>query len=547
MLTTLRKYGLLMAAMSILPGCGGSSSGSQVSPQTYTVGSTVSGLAGTGLVLELNGGNDLPVSASGSATFSSALAVGAAYSVTVKTQPSSPSQACTIANGTGTLGNSNVTNITVACTTTTHSVGGTITGFTGSGLVLEDNAGDDLAVSPGASTFTFATAVASGSAYAVTVKSQPTAPAQTCTVTGGTGTVGGAAVTSAALTCIVKAGRFVYVANNGDTTISAFAIDPTTGALTAISGSPFRAGTYPFGIKVNSSATFLYVANSGSNSISVYSIDQTTGALTAIAGSPFAADPSPEHLVFDRTGSFLYVTSAGGIDGFKVDSATGALTPLTGSPFSVGASRFPREIGVLSSAAAQFLYVNDIDGAGVISMSAFPINSGTGVLAEVSGSPFSVPYHSPALQPLATDASGPFVFAGNDAGITAYAVTASTGVPTLISTATGVLAPAAMLVDPAGKFLYVVDENSSGGSGYVRVFNVGSGGALTATSGSPYATGDGFPASIAIDPSGKFAYVGNDSSANLSAYTVDPATGALTPVAGAPFATGANPDAIAID
>jgi N-acetylneuraminic acid mutarotase len=69
---------------------------------------------------------------------------------------------------------------------TTYSVGGTITGLTADGLVLENNGGDDLTVDANATSFVFATKVSAGSPYAVTVHTRPTGEA--CTVTAGSGT-----------------------------------------------------------------------------------------------------------------------------------------------------------------------------------------------------------------------------------------------------------------------------------------------------------------------------------------------------------------------
>ena len=79
---------MLVMPLPIVVGCGGSAGGGTTPPPptTYTIGGTVSGLTGTGLVLQDNGGNNLSVSASGSFTFSTAVASGAAYSVTVFTQ-----------------------------------------------------------------------------------------------------------------------------------------------------------------------------------------------------------------------------------------------------------------------------------------------------------------------------------------------------------------------------------------------------------------------------------------------------------------------------
>src|ERR1700761_8372412 len=81
----------------------------------------------------------------------------------------------------------------------TFTISGTVTGLNGTGLVLADNGGDNLAVTANGS-FTFATAVARGGTYAVTVATQPSNPAQTCTVANGSGTVVGN-VASVQVTC----------------------------------------------------------------------------------------------------------------------------------------------------------------------------------------------------------------------------------------------------------------------------------------------------------------------------------------------------------
>ncbi len=142
---------------------------------TYTIGGTVSGLAGSGLVLQDNGGNNLAVTANGSFTFSTPIATGSAYAVTVLTQPTGPAQTCVVSSGSGTVASANVTNVAVACTTATYTIGGTVSGLAGSGLVLQDNGGNNLAVTANGS-FTFSTPVATGSAYAVTVLTQPNRP-----------------------------------------------------------------------------------------------------------------------------------------------------------------------------------------------------------------------------------------------------------------------------------------------------------------------------------------------------------------------------------
>lgn len=81
----------------------------------FTVGGMVTGLSGSGLLLKNNGSDDAAISASGPFAFASGFQNGAAYSVTVATQPSAPAQDCIITNGSGTVRGANVTNVSVAC------------------------------------------------------------------------------------------------------------------------------------------------------------------------------------------------------------------------------------------------------------------------------------------------------------------------------------------------------------------------------------------------------------------------------------------------
>jgi Lactonase, 7-bladed beta-propeller len=92
--------------------------------------------------------------------------------------------------------------------------------------------------------------------------------------------------------------QFVYVANFNSNNVSGYTIDPSTGALTAIVGSPFPAGVPPHSVAVDPSGKFAYVANEGGN-VSGYTIDPRTGALTAIAGSPFPAGSDPFSVVVE--------------------------------------------------------------------------------------------------------------------------------------------------------------------------------------------------------------------------------------------------------
>lgn len=168
------------------------------SANAYTVGGALSGLAGT-VVLQNNGGDALTLNADGAFTFIVPVASGATYDVTVLTQPAA--QTCTVSNGSGTMGAANVINVTVVCAVDSYTVGGIVSGLAGT-VVLQNNGGDNAALnSDGA--FTFATPVANGGAYNVTVLNQPAA--QVCTVGNGSGTLAGADVANVTVSCAASA------------------------------------------------------------------------------------------------------------------------------------------------------------------------------------------------------------------------------------------------------------------------------------------------------------------------------------------------------
>ncbi|MGH3264201.1 MAG: DUF3443 family protein, partial [Trebonia sp.] len=169
----------------------------------------------------LTNGSDTvsPAASATSFTFPTAVATGTAYNVVVKTQPTG--ETCSVANAGGTVASSNVTNVTVSCSAlVTFTIGGSITGLTASGLVLLDNNGDALNAQAYGSTFTFATALVSGAAYAVTVQTPPAG--ETCQVTKGSGTVS-ANVTTVAVACSTGF-------SGGGTNVATVVVGPGPGA-----------------------------------------------------------------------------------------------------------------------------------------------------------------------------------------------------------------------------------------------------------------------------------------------------------------------------
>lgn len=136
-------------------------------------------------------------------------------------------------------------------------------------------------------------------------------------------------------------GKFAYHGNWISDSVSAFTIDAATGALAPVAGSPFATGAVgssAWSVTVHPVGKFAYVVNRSADSVTGYVINPTTGGLTVIAGSPFATGPDPRRIAFDPMGKFAYVANAGAdhISAYAVDTTTGALTVLAGSPFAAG-------------------------------------------------------------------------------------------------------------------------------------------------------------------------------------------------------------------
>ncbi len=162
---------------------------------------------------------------------------------------------------------------------TTYTIAGTITGLTAAGLVLQNNGADNLTVASGSTTFTFATKLANGASYSVTVLTQP--GNLTCTVSAGSGAVSAANVTGVGIVCGVA--------------------PPAPTGLAAVSG--------------NAQVTLSWNASSGATSYTVYA-STTDGVL----GSPLSAGNATTytHTPLSNGQTHYYVVSAtGALEGAK--------------------------------------------------------------------------------------------------------------------------------------------------------------------------------------------------------------------------------------
>ncbi|MEO8525218.1 MAG: hypothetical protein ABI460_10910 [Caldimonas sp.] len=250
------KSGALAALLFVLAGCGGGGSDPAATappppPPTFSIGGTVFSSGGT-IVLQNNGGDDLVVGNVGTFRFPIELASGALYAVTVKSSPGMPLQTCVSGSNAGgpaagTIAGADVTNLFVSCSPVALKLGGNVTGLVGSGLVLAS----DLQALPIAANgaFQFTAPILSTGSYAVTVQTQPSAPAQTCVVTNASGNQPIADVTNVQVTCSAPS-SFACGTENG--TVVTHSSDIAASETWAGDGTVHR---IPNNIAINAPAT----------------------------------------------------------------------------------------------------------------------------------------------------------------------------------------------------------------------------------------------------------------------------------------------------
>jgi 6-phosphogluconolactonase (cycloisomerase 2 family) len=135
---------------------------------------------------------------------------------------------------------------------------------------------------------------------------------------------------------INSTGSTLYIARSGASGgVGVYTIG-SAGLLTPISGSPFAAGTQPYSVVLDSTGKYLYVANRGDGTISGYSIG-TGSALTALSGSPYTSGSLVTSLGVDKSGKYLLAGANGGspdLSMYSYDSTTAGKLNLATSAAS---------------------------------------------------------------------------------------------------------------------------------------------------------------------------------------------------------------------
>ena len=138
---------------------------------------------------------------------------------------------------------------------------------------------------------------------------------------------------------IDRDGRNLYAANSQAGEVTAYAIDPATGALTHLPSAPYSTGgAGPQFVAISPSGRFVVATNTSSDNFSVFGRDVQTGALTLVPGSPFLGGDAPQGVGFSASGRFLYIAAQNddAVYAYEIDPDTGVPTAIPGSPFPGG-------------------------------------------------------------------------------------------------------------------------------------------------------------------------------------------------------------------
>ena len=328
---------------------------------------------------------------------------------------------------------------------------------------------------------------------------------------------------------------YVFAASNASGSISSYGVDYQSGVLTQVNGSPFPSQlTNPVTLVAHPNNKYLYLIGGTQNAeVEEYAIG-TDGKLYG-QNTYNITGTYPTAAALDSTGKFLYVTyqyqkaytpvstGPGGISIFPIntdgtlgtpsnlnlgmDPVAVAVSPITCAPSAALGSTNPACTGTYGAGHQNvFVYVVDQTDQTVV---AFTQNVATGALTAVGSSSCTT--------------TAPSTCTGYHAGVT----------------------PAGIVVDPTGRFVYVVDKTSNEVIGFSSALT--STGALTSLVSSPYTTGS-YPVSLTIDPRGEYLYTANYNGNSVSGFAINSSSGSLSSIAAsAGFTTNTGPTCVTIE
>jgi 6-phosphogluconolactonase len=334
---------------------------------------------------------------------------------------------------------------------------------------------------------------------------------------GTVGCDGGFFINTTTPTTTSTTGSYAYTANNANSSTSLGVYGLSSGSLLSLASSPFSLSFVPSALVVTPGNTFLYassVANSGIYAYTISSVGvlgQTNSNAPVASINTAAMDVSPD-------GKYLLALDVNGssLTEYTINTSTGALTFASTATYAapVGTLVTPSSVRVAPSGA---FVVASLGTAGDV---VFPYSGGVigpGYTLIGTGSA-SVGDYSAVLD------TNNYLYVARTTGIAVYTLS-TTGAAALVNGSpfpTGI-GPRSVVLSKDYKYVYTANQ----GSGTISAFSIGSSGALTQLTNSPFS---GVPSvtSLGVDNTGKYLIAaGYDATAGMRMYAIG-STGGLT-------------------
>jgi 6-phosphogluconolactonase (cycloisomerase 2 family) len=232
-------------------------------------------------------------------------------------------------------------------------------------------------------------------------------------------------VNDPAVAMVVVQKKFLYALFESTNQIFGWSINSSNGTLTPLTNFPLavilnlpQLSYNDYAVITDPAGKYLFIANTGLNEIMVFTVDSTSGALAAVSGSPFPTLFAPVNLATDGLGKFLYVSGDTGnhtsaaMEGFSIGS-NGALTIMPGSPFTFTMWQLQGEATgkYMIGTTGNTLSLSAIDD---LNLYLFSINQTSGVLTQVAKQPTTYSPFTIAAQPPSSNGKFVYSFSMND-------------------------------------------------------------------------------------------------------------------------------------
>lgn len=501
------------------------------SNDSYSIGGTIVGLSNGQQVTIANNrdiAHALTLTADSAFTFVPQVTFNGSYNVTIIAQPNN--EVCTVNRGWGTGVVANVNNITVSCRNDSYDISGKVLGLESGQQVTIKNNGDtaNAIILTSNTTFTFTPQIVFGANYNVTISTQPLD--SKCSVTNGSGIVSGN-VSSVLISCsaipgaliplgsiatgiepqgmaITPNGKYVYVANNADNSLSMYRIDKN-GKLVVLNVPTISNEDNPIKIVVTPDGNHLYVTNS--NFISMYGIE-SNGELVALAPATISNKHLPNTIVVTPNGKYVYTLNSNRTLSMYKVGANGELAILNPAIISTGKS--PSDMAVTPN--GNYLYVTNSEDN---TLSMYSIGD-DGELSKLTPATIPTSGNSPAGIVVAPNGKYAYVANLNDQTLSMYSVAGNGNLDTSSTPAIATeIAPRSIAITPNGDYTYVTNFGENSLSMY-NVYNNGELSPLYVSANNNVIDTESSPYAIVVTPNGKYLYITNETSNTVSEYLI---------------------------